>query len=61
MMKANKEYVLVSQGVEIYRTPNKEDAELQMNQMNNDWCRYCQECYDVGEKSADNGVFMYEE
>ena len=56
-----KEHVLVSQGVEIYRTSNKEEAEKMMQKSNEDYYNYCQKCYDAGEIPADNKVSMYEE
>lgn len=55
------EYVLVSQGIEIYRTTNKEEAEHMMNEANESWYEYRQECIDRHEAYADNEVFMYEE
>lgn len=63
MVKEKKmtKYVLVSQGIEIYRTTNKEEAEKIMNESNKEWCKYCHKCYDEGEIPADNEVFMYEE
>lgn len=56
-----KEYVLVSQGVEIYRTTDKEEAEMMMNDDNEDWLEYVQGCVDNNEPYADNEVEMYEE
>ena len=56
-----KEYVLVSQGIEIYRTKNKQEAKAVMKKSNQEWYKYCQECYDNNEVPADNEVFMYEE
>lgn len=56
-----KEYVLVSQGIEIYRTTDKEEAEMMMNDDNEDWLEYVQRCVDNNEPYADNEVFMYEE
>lgn len=60
-MKKKKVYVLVSQGLEIYRTTNRKEAEIFMNESNEEWRKYCQNCYDEGTRSADNQVFMYEE
>ena len=56
-----KEYVLVSQGIEIYRTTDKIEAEMMMNDDNEDWLEYVQQCVDDGVRYADNEVFMYEE
>lgn len=56
-----KEYVLVSQGIEIYRTTDKEEAEMMMKDDNEDWLEYVQQCVDDGVIYADNEVFMYEE
>ena len=56
-----KEYVLVSQGIEIYRTTDKEEAEMMMNDDNEDWLEYVQRCVDNNEPYTDNEVFMYEE
>lgn len=63
MIKQNdsKEYVLVSQGIEIYRTTNREEAEKIMAESNQKWLDYRQRCYDEGERPADNEVFLYEE
>ena len=56
-----KEYVLVSQGIEIYRTTDKVEAESIMNVENEDWLKYVQRCVDNDEPYADNEIFMYEE
>ena len=56
-----KEYVLVSQGVEIYRTTDKEEAEQMKDESNKSWREYCQRCIEEYERPADNEVFMYEE
>jgi hypothetical protein len=56
-----KEYVLVSQGIEIYRTTDKIEAETMINDDNEDWLEYVQQCVDDGVRYADNEVFMYEE
>lgn len=56
-----KEYVLVSQGIEIYRTTNKEEAEKMMNESNKSWREYVERCIEEGERPVDNEVFMYEE
>lgn len=60
-MKKKKVYVLVTQGLEIYRTTNRKEAEKFMNESNEEWYKYCQNCYDEGIIPADNQVFMYEE
>ena len=56
-----KEFVLVSQGIEIYRTTDKEEAETMMNESNKSWHDYVERCIKEGERPADNEVFMYEE
>ena len=56
-----KEYVLVSQEIEIYRTTNKEEAEKMMNESNKSWRKYVERCIEEHEPYADNEVFMYEE
>lgn len=57
----DKQYVLVSQGIELFRTNNKAEAENFMNESNKEWYKYCQQCYDNNERPADNKVFIYEE
>lgn len=57
----NKQYVLVSQGVEIYRTSDKLEAENIMNDSNEEYYDYCQKCCDNYDQAADNEIFMYEE
>lgn len=57
----SKKYVLVSQGIEIYRTTNKEEAEYIMNTGNNDYYAYLAECIDNHEPFFDNEIFMFEE
>lgn len=54
-------YVLVSQGIVIYRTNNKAEAEALLKDWNEEDCEYLQWCYDNGERAADNEVSMYEE
>ena len=56
-----KEYVLVSQGIEIYRTTDKAEAERMMNESNAEWREYYHRCIENHERPADNEVFMYEE
>lgn len=56
-----KEYVLVSQGIEIYRTTDKKEAEKMMNESNKSWREYVARCIEEGERPADNEVFMYKE
>ena len=41
------EYVLVSQGIEIYRTKDKQEAEEIMNSETEDWYKYCERCADI--------------
>ncbi len=65
MPKVNSEkpvqYVLVSQGIEIYRTTNKEEAVKIMEKGNKEWYEYVQRCLDNYEPYADNEIFLYEE
>lgn len=49
-------YVLVSQGIKIYETPFKEEAELMCRKSNEDYEKYRQECMDHNEPYADNEV-----
>lgn len=56
-----KQYVLVSQGIEIFRTHDKLEAENIMNEQNSEYYDYCQKCFDNNECPADNEIFMYEE
>lgn len=56
-----KEYVLVSQGIEIYRTTDKIEAETMMNESNEQCEKYVEKCCEEFEDYADNEVFMYEE
>ena len=56
-----KDYVLVSQGIEIFRTKDKEEAERIMNKSNEDWWHYVQKCIENGGFPVDNEVFLYEE
>lgn len=56
-----KQYVLVSQGIEIYRTTDKKEAKRIRDESNEKWFKYKQRCVDEGEKPADNEVFLYVE
>lgn len=60
-MSGNKWYVLVSQGIEIYRTQDKEEAVRMMEESNAEWRAYVQRCIEEYERPADNEVFMFEE
>ena len=55
------EYVLVSQGIEIYRTRDRDEARKMVREMNKQYYKYAQMCIDNGEPYADNEVFLYEE
>lgn len=57
----SKEYVLVSQGIEIYRTKNKEKAEKIMNTENKLFYEYKQRCLDNHEPYANNEIEIFEE
>jgi len=54
-------YVLVSQGVEIFRTDDNKEAERIMDQANKEYYEYLEECNLAFEAPADNEIFMYEE
>lgn len=56
-----KQYVLVSQGIEIYRTTDKLEAEKIMLEANENFEKYRQKCADNMECCADNEVFLCEE
>lgn len=56
-----KEFVLVSQGIEIYRTTDKEEAEKMMNESNEKWRKYVERCIENCEPYADNEVILFEE
>lgn len=55
------EYVLVSQGVEIYRTKDKDEAQEMMDKSNKDWREYVERCIEEGDRPTDNEVFLEEE
>ena len=55
------EYVLVSQGVEIFRTKDKNEAEKIQRENNEEWNKYVLKCLDIGVTPADNEIFLYEE
>lgn len=55
------EYVLVSQGIEIYRTKDKDEAQEMMDKNNKDWREYVERCIEEGDRPADNEVFLEEE
>lgn len=54
-------YILVSQGIKIYETYNRQDAIRKLYEMNNQWCDYKRNCLDNYEPYADNEVFMCKE
>ena len=56
-----KKYVLVSQGILIFETYDKTEAEQIMNINNDEWVIHKQKCLDNKEPYADNEVLMYEE
>lgn len=53
-----KEYILISQWIDIFRTINLEQAENMMNEWNEKWRKYCEECAEINEKPADNEISM---
>lgn len=55
------EYVLVSQGIEIYRTKDKNEANNIMEKNNEEWNEYRQNCIDNYEPYADNEIYICEE
>lgn len=61
MKEKCKYYVLVSQGIEIFRTTCKEEAEKIMSESNREFYNYKQRCLDNYENYADTEIFMYEE
>lgn len=52
----DKEFVLVSQGIEIYRTKSQENAVNMVKEYNDEYFDYLQKCYDNYERPADNYV-----
>ena len=54
-------YVLVSQGVKIFETYDKQEAVRIKDAANSRYYKYLQKCLDIGEVPADNEVFLYEE
>lgn len=56
-----KQYVLVSQGIELFRTFDKQEAEEYRDRENANWYDYRERCVENFEPCADNEVFMYEE
>lgn len=56
-----KEYVLVSQGVEIYRTRDKEKATRIMDEENQNYIKAVESARDGYEMPPDTRVEMFEE
>lgn len=54
-------YILVSQGIKIYKTFDKAKAEEIMNNSNKKWRYYVERCMEDMEPYADNEIFMCEE
>lgn len=54
-------YILVSQGVKIFETYDKNEAIVMMYNGNKEWLDYKQECLDNHEPYADNEIEMFEE
>lgn len=52
----DKEFVLVSQGIEIMRTQSQEKAINYVKKENDDWFDYKQKCIDNYEDYADNYI-----
>lgn len=52
----DKEFVLVSQGIEIFRTKSQEKAVNMVKESNDEYFDYQQKCYDNYERPADNYV-----
>ena len=59
MMKTK--YVLVSQGIKIYETYDKKEAERIAKENNKQWRKYVERCIEEHEPYADNEVFVVEE
>ena len=53
---SDKEFVLVSQGIEIYRTKSQENAINYVKKENDEWFDYKQKCIDNYEDYADNYI-----
>ena len=60
-VKSVIKYVLVSQGIKIFETYDKQEAERIKEAENTRYYEYYQKCLDSGEEFADNEVFLYEE
>lgn len=59
-----KWFVLISQGMEIYRTKSQEEAINTIKKENDKWFKYVQKCKDNHEDYADNYIELeieYEE
>lgn len=54
-------YILVSQGIKVFETYCKEEAERIKDAANIRYYKYLQKCLDTGEEPVDNEVFLYEE
>lgn len=54
-------YVFVSQGIKIYETFDREFAYRIVNEHNEDWEEYKQQCLDNNEEYVDNEITVYEE
>ena len=55
-MSFDKEFVLVSQGIEIMRTKSQEKAINYVKKENDEYFDYQQKCYDNYERPADNYI-----
>ena len=56
-----KQYILVSQGIVVFRTLDKKKAEEIRDKNNEEHHKYLLECLVTQEKPVDNEMFMYEE
>ena len=54
----DKEFVLVSQGMEIMRTKSQENAINYVKKENDEWFDYKQKCIDNHEDYADNYIYL---
>ena len=54
----DKEFVLVSQGIEIMRTKSQEKAIDYVKKGNDEWFDYKQHCIDNYENYADNYIYL---
>ena len=54
-------YVLLSQGIKIYETYDREEAETMADESNAEWYEYREQCAENYEPCADNEIEIVEE